>query len=306
MSSRRLIACVSSSVKAGLSRSPLSCSLVWIPAYAGMTQRSWSRHESGVIVFPGSNCDRDVAVAIEPPPAQAQAMVWHGDGELPEADLIVLPGGFSYGDYLRCGAMAAHSPVMREVMKRARAGTPVLGICNGFQVLTEAGLLPGVLMRNATLKFICRDVHLAVEQTDTVYTQPLPARARWSASRSRMRRQLFRRRRHAAAAGRRRPRRLPLLRAERRRSPARANPNGSRSNIAGIFNETKTVLGLMPHPETPRRCRLRRHRRRQDVPLAGRDAALNIAARAAKAADEHHAGARRRARAQRRTNTSCC
>ena len=126
--------------------------------------------KAAVIVFPGSNCDRDAAVALEAAMGRAPAMVWHGDAELPQSDLIVLPGGFSYGDYLRSGAMAAHSPIMREVIKRAKAGTPVLGICNGFQVLTEARLLPGVLMRNSTLKFICKDVHLRVERTDTRFT----------------------------------------------------------------------------------------------------------------------------------------
>ncbi len=127
--------------------------------------------KASVIVFPGSNCDRDAAVALEAATGRPPAMVWHGDSVLPKSDLIVLPGGFSYGDYLRSGAMAAHSPVMREVVERARAGTPVLGICNGFQVLTEAGLLPGVLMRNSTLKFICKDVHLRVERNDSIYTR---------------------------------------------------------------------------------------------------------------------------------------
>jgi phosphoribosylformylglycinamidine synthase subunit PurQ / glutaminase len=127
--------------------------------------------KASVIVFPGSNCDRDAAVALEAATGHAPAMVWHGDSEIPSSDLIVLPGGFSYGDYLRSGAMAAHSPVMREVVTRARAGTPVLGICNGFQVLTEAGLLPGVLMRNATLKFVCRDVLLRVERNDSAFTR---------------------------------------------------------------------------------------------------------------------------------------
>src|SRR5262245_34442800 len=127
--------------------------------------------KAAVIVFPGSNCDRDAAVALEAATGQPPAMVWHGDAELPKSDLIVLPGGFSYGDYLRSGAMAAHSPVMREVISRAKAGTPVLGICNGFQVLTEGRLLPGVLMRHATLKFICRDVLLRVERNDTAFTR---------------------------------------------------------------------------------------------------------------------------------------
>ena len=126
---------------------------------------------TSVIVFPGSNCDRDVKVAIERITGQAPAMIWHGDASVPASDLIVLPGGFSYGDYLRCGAMAAHSAVMRDVIAKAKAGTPVLGICNGFQILCEAGLLPGVLMRNASLKFVCRDVFLRVERADTMFTQ---------------------------------------------------------------------------------------------------------------------------------------
>ncbi|MGO8840532.1 MAG: phosphoribosylformylglycinamidine synthase subunit PurQ [Methyloceanibacter sp.] len=204
--------------------------------------------KASVIIFPGSNCDRDAAVALQAAMGTPPAMVWHGDAELPASDLIVLPGGFSYGDYLRSGAMAAHSPVMREVVKRARAGTPVLGICNGFQVLTEAGLLPGVLMRNASLKFICKDVHLRVERKDTLYT-----------------------RRYAEGEVVRFPiahkdgsyfaddETLERLEAEGRvafrycdmqgRVTAEANPNGSRNSIAGIYNDTETVLGLMPHPE---------------------------------------------------------
>ena len=126
--------------------------------------------KSAVIVFPGSNCDRDVAVALERASGVAPAMVWHRETSLPPVDFIVLPGGFSYGDYLRGGAIAARSPVMRDVEARARAGVPVLGICNGFQVLTEIGLLPGILMRNAGLKFICRDVHVSVADNDTVFT----------------------------------------------------------------------------------------------------------------------------------------
>ena len=204
--------------------------------------------KASVIVFPGSNCDRDAAVALKAATGSAPAMVWHGDTEIPASDLIVLPGGFSYGDYLRSGAMAAHSPVMREIVARARAGTPVLGICNGFQVLTEAELLPGVLMRNATLKFICKDVPLRVERNDTVFT-----------------------RRYAKGAIVRFPiahkdgsyfadeSTLERLEGEGRVAfrycdengdiTDEANPNGSRNNIAGIYNETGTVLGLMPHPE---------------------------------------------------------
>ena len=117
---------------------------------------------TSVIVFPGSNCDRDVTVAIERITGFKPKMIWHQDTSVPASDLIVLPGGFSYGDYLRCGAMAAHSPIMRDVIAKAAKGTPVLGICNGFQIMVEAGLLPGVLMRNASLKFICRDVFLRI------------------------------------------------------------------------------------------------------------------------------------------------
>ena len=126
--------------------------------------------KAAVIVFPGANCDRDVKVALEKVTGGSVSMVWHADAAVPATDLIVLPGGFAYGDYLRTGAMAAHSPIMRDVAAKAKAGTPVLGICNGFQVLCEAGLLPGVLMRNASLKFVCRDVLLKVERTDTLFT----------------------------------------------------------------------------------------------------------------------------------------
>ncbi len=189
-------------------------------------------------------------MALEAATGQAPAMVWHGDSEIPASDLIVLPGGFSYGDYLRSGAMAAHSPVMREVVARARAGTPVLGICNGFQVLTEAGLLPGVLMRNATLKFICRDVLLRVERNDIDLHAPLRQGRGGDASPSRIRTAAISPTTPTLdAARRRRPRRLPLLRRAAASVTADANPNGSRNNIAGIYNETGTVLGLMPHPE---------------------------------------------------------
>ena len=194
---------------------------------------------AAVIVFPGSNCDRDSAVAIEAAAGRPPAMVWHADAELPPVDLIVIPGGFAYGDYLRSGAMAAHSPVMAEIGARARAGVAVLGICNGFQVLTEAGLLPGALMRNAGLRFVCRDVALGVERSDTVFT-----------------------RRYAPAASLTLPvahndgnyvaDRETLARLEGEGLVAfryRDNPNGSASDIAGIFDPGLRVLGMMPHPE---------------------------------------------------------
>ena len=201
-----------------------------------------------VIVFPGSNCDRDVKVALEAIAGRPVRMVWHGDASVPDCDLIVLPGGFAYGDYLRCGAMAAHSPIMRDVVAKARAGTSVLGICNGFQVLTEAGLLPGVLMRNASLKFVCRDVHLKVERTDTLFTGryrqgevirvPIAhGDGNYFADEATLDalegegRVVFR---YVDKAG---------------RATAQANPNGARRNIAGICDARRRVLGMMPHPE---------------------------------------------------------
>jgi phosphoribosylformylglycinamidine synthase len=203
---------------------------------------------TSVVVFPGSNCDRDVKVALESVTGFPVKMVWHADASVPPSDLIVLPGGFSYGDYLRCGAMAAHSPIMRDVIAKAKAGTPVLGICNGFQVLCEAGLLPGVLMRNASLRFVCRDVHLKVENDKTFFTQCyrkdevicLPvahAEGNYFADEETLDgleeqgRVVFR---YCDAEG---------------RVAARANPNGARRNIAGICDERGRILGLMPHPE---------------------------------------------------------
>jgi phosphoribosylformylglycinamidine synthase I len=204
--------------------------------------------KASVIVFPGSNCDRDAAVALEAATGSPPAMIWHGDAELPKSDLIVLPGGFSYGDYLRSGAMAAHSPVMREVIRRAKAGTPVLGICNGFQVLTEAGLLPGVLMRNASLKFICKDVQLRVERNDTSFAGRyeegqvirLPI-AHKDGSYFADKNTLDRLEGEGRIAFRYCDGKGQLTEA--------ANPNGSQRSIAGVYNETGTVLGLMPHPE---------------------------------------------------------
>src|SRR5256885_12075370 len=132
--------------------------------------------QAAVIVLPGSNREQDIMDALRRSSGKEPRRVWHGDSELPKTDLIVIPGGFAYGDYLRCGAMAAHSPIMREVRERAVRGTPVLGICNGFQVLTEAGMLPGALLPNRTLSFICRDVHLRVENNQTIFTCGYTAR----------------------------------------------------------------------------------------------------------------------------------
>lgn len=194
-----------------------------------------------VIVFPGSNCDRDVAVCLEAAGGQKPYMAWHGDATLPDADVIVLPGGFSYGDYLRCGSMAANSPIMRDVVKRAEQGVCVIGICNGFQVLTECGLLPGALMRNKGLNFVCRDTRLIVERSAAPFT-------------------------HKYKTGQEIT--IPVAHNEGNffadddtlkaiqdndqiafRYAAGDNPNGACLDIAGIVNKQGNVLGMMPHPE---------------------------------------------------------
>jgi len=175
-------------------------------------------------------------------------MVWHGDATFPDVDLIVLPGGFSYGDYLRCGAMSANSPVMREVVARAKKGVHILGVCNGFQILTEAGLLPGVLMRNANLKFICKDVHLTVEAVNTPFTKKfergqvirVPV-AHHDGNYYHDEDGLKSLKEHRQIAFRYA---LP-----NGNVTSAANINGSLLNIAGVFNEKRTVLGMMPHPE---------------------------------------------------------
>lgn len=214
---------------------------------------------ASVIVFPGSNCDRDVKVALEKSTGFPVNMVWHGDTEVPASDMIVLPGGFSYGDYLRCGAMAAHSPIMRDVVAKAKKGVSVLGICNGFQVLCETGLLPGVLMRNASLKFICRDVSLRVDNPNTTFTKcyrkgqvvRIPVA-------------------HGDGNYFADPKTLDTLEDEDRvvfryanadgSVDEAANPNGSQRNIAGISDTSGRIVGLMPHPE-----------RLYELPLGGTD-----------------------------------
>jgi phosphoribosylformylglycinamidine synthase I len=197
--------------------------------------------KSAVIVFPGSNRDRDMIAALTKISGTAPAIVWHKDTEMPDVDLIVIPGGFSYGDYLRSGAIAARSPVMDTVRERVATGVKVLGVCNGFQILTEAGLLPGVLMRNASLKFVCREVKLQAVNIDTPFT------------RGYTKGQVFR---------------CPVAHHDGNffadletiksieangqvafRYAEGTNPNGSINDIAGIFNKDKTVLGMMPHPE---------------------------------------------------------
>ena len=202
--------------------------------------------KAAVIVFPGSNCDRDVRVALEAATGKPVAMVWHAESELPPADLIVLPGGFAHGDYLRCGAMAAQSPVMAAVRAAAEAGKAVLGICNGFQVLTEAGLLPGALLPNAGLNFVCRDVHIRVESSQNIFTNGYQAGAVLRIPVANHDGQYFVDR---ETLGRLEDNGQVAFRYAGGPNPGAANPNGSIADIAGVYNKAKTVLGLMPHPE---------------------------------------------------------
>ena len=195
---------------------------------------------SAVVTFPGSNCDRDLAVALEKVSGTPAIRVWHGDAELPERlDFIALPGGFSYGDYLRCGSMAARSPIMRAVVRAAERGVPVLGVCNGFQVLTEAGLLPGALMRNAQLTFVCREVPLRVETSQSLFTAGYEVGqiVRFPVA-------------HHDGNYFADEATLDRLEGEGRVAFRYAETcTGSRRDIAGVLNETGTVLGMMPHPE---------------------------------------------------------
>ena len=195
---------------------------------------------SAVVTCPGSNCDRDMAVALELVSGVAPYRVWHGDSELPEGlDFIGLPGGFSYGDYLRSGAMAARSPIMRAVVRAAERGVPVLGVCNGFQVLTEAGLLPGALMRNAVQTFICREVSLKVETSQSLFTSAYEAGQTIRVPVAHHDGNYF------ADEGT-----LDRLEGEGRVAFRYAQTcNGSRRDIAGVLNEAGNVLGMMPHPE---------------------------------------------------------
>lgn len=195
--------------------------------------------KTAVIVFPASNCDRDIAVALEQATGTKPAMVWHGDTDLPDADFYALPGGFSYGDYLRAGAMAAKSPIMQAVIDKAKAGAPVIGVCNGFQVLCETGLLPGALMRNAGLDFVCRTVTLKVENNQSIFTRGFEKGAYVNFPVA-----------HHDGNYYADDDTLDRLEGEGRVALRYVdNPNGSARDIAGLINDSGNVMGLMPHPE---------------------------------------------------------
>jgi phosphoribosylformylglycinamidine synthase I len=204
--------------------------------------------KAAIVVFPGSNRERDAEAALTQAMGRKPIMVWHRDTELPDVDLVLVPGGFSYGDYLRCGAIAAHSPILREVKARADKGMAVIGVCNGFQIITEAGLLPGILLRNASLKFVCRNIRLKVETSQSLFTSQYEQGQVLSIPVA-----------HHDGNYFADDRTLDELESNgqvafRYCSPDgefgdEHNPNGSARNIAGIFNRTKNVLGLMPHPE---------------------------------------------------------
>ena len=204
--------------------------------------------KAAIVVFPGSNREGDAKAALKQATGKDPIMVWHRDTSLPKVDLVLVPGGFSYGDYLRCGAIAANSPVLREVKARAEAGMAVIGVCNGFQIVTEAGLLPGVLLRNANLKFVCRNVGLRVETSGSRFTSGYKKGQVLSIPVA-----------HHDGNYFADPRTLDELEQEDRiafrycspegRLDSVYNPNGSIRHIAGILNKKRNVLGLMPHPE---------------------------------------------------------
>jgi len=197
--------------------------------------------KSAVVVFPGINRERDMMLALETVTGSKPVSVWHTETELPKVDLVVVPGGFSYGDYLRCGAIAARSPIMQDIRAKALKGLKVLGVCNGFQIITEAGLLPGVLVRNKDLRFVCRQVKLKVENNQTFFTNRMQKGAVVSCPVA-----------HGEGNYICDAETLKRLEAENRvvfRYADGTNPNGALNDIAGIMNESGSVIGMMPHPE---------------------------------------------------------
>ncbi|HEX6118859.1 MAG TPA: phosphoribosylformylglycinamidine synthase subunit PurQ [Dongiaceae bacterium] len=204
--------------------------------------------KAAIVVFPGSNRERDAEAALTQAMGRKPIMVWHRDTELPDVDLVLVPCGFSYGDYLRCGAIAAHSPILREVKARADKGMVVIGVCNGFQIITEAGLLPGALLRNASLKFVCRNVGLKVETSQSLFTSQYEQDQVLSIPVAHHDGNYFADDRTLDELEERGQVAFRYCGPEGELADEH-NPNGSARNIAGIFNRTKNVLGLMPHPE---------------------------------------------------------
>jgi len=204
--------------------------------------------KAGIVIFPGINRERDMAIALEASFGIRPTMLWHKDTDLGGLDLVVIPGGFSFGDYLRCGAMAAHSPIMRAVQDHATKGGYVLGVCNGFQVLTEAGILPGALLRNASLRFLAMDCHLRVERADTVFTRRYQHGQTFRSVLAHGDGNYFA---DDATLDRLEGENLVALRYAGKSGEltAEANLNGSARSIAGILSPNLRVLGLMPHPE---------------------------------------------------------
>lgn len=197
--------------------------------------------KSAVVLFPGINRERDMARALEAVTGHKPAIVWHTETTLPKVDLVAVPGGFSYGDYLRCGAIAARSPIMTDIRAKAEKGLKVLGVCNGFQIITEAGLLPGALLRNSGLKFVCREVKLKVENTDTFFTNRMTKGAVVRCPVA-----------HGEGNYICDDETLKALEGESRivfRYAEGTNPNGAMNDIAGITNGRRNVIGMMPHPE---------------------------------------------------------
>ena len=204
--------------------------------------------KTAIIVFPGTNREHDMAIAVEKACGKKPALIWHKETELGNPDLIVLPGGFSYGDYLRCGAMAAHSPVMKSVIALANKGTRVLGVCNGFQMLVETRLVPGALLRNRTLKFICKQVSLRTETANSEFTAKLGKGSVMTVPVAHGEGNYFA---SDDMIKRMEDKDLIAFRYcnEKGEAADGVNPNGSSADIAGILNESRTILGMMPHPE---------------------------------------------------------
>ena len=204
--------------------------------------------KSAIILFPGSNREKDMELALTHITGRAPQIVWHKESTLPDCDLMVLPGGFSYGDYLRCGAMAAHSPIMQEVIARANKGVRLLAVCNGFQMLVETGLVPGALLHNRSMKFICKQVHLRVENNTTDFTNAFTKNQIIQVPIAHGEGNYFIDADGLKAMEDKDQIAFRYCDASGAVNDA-TNANGSVSNIAGVFNDTKTIMGMMPHPE---------------------------------------------------------